>query len=197
MTNSLQMVKKSELIFFYSMMQKGQSSMRTKTALSILSTTRPSNQTLGIGQKGRKRLAIFERSGILLAYLEEGIAERYGLAVAVGLCNASKIPIEDMIFLEEMPQDSQEALRKEIQEVRGKIKHQQKVHLTRRERHVLKGILQSWSNKEIASATNMCERTVKFHVSHLLAKFKCHSRLELFSLVPADFKVELFHKELE
>jgi DNA-binding CsgD family transcriptional regulator len=53
------------------------------------------------------------------------------------------------------------------------------VKLTRREKEVLDGILRSLANKEIASELHLSERTVKFHVSSLLAKFKVHSRMEL------------------
>lgn len=53
------------------------------------------------------------------------------------------------------------------------------VKLTRREEEVLDGVLRSLANKEIASELNLSERTVKFHVSSLLAKFKVHSRMEL------------------
>jgi DNA-binding CsgD family transcriptional regulator len=53
------------------------------------------------------------------------------------------------------------------------------VKLTRREKEVLDGVLRSLANKEIASELNLSERTVKFHVSSLLAKFKVHSRMEL------------------
>ena len=53
------------------------------------------------------------------------------------------------------------------------------VKLTRREEEVLDGVLRSLANKEIASELNLSERTVKFHVSSLLSKFKVHSRMEL------------------
>ena len=53
------------------------------------------------------------------------------------------------------------------------------VKLTRREEEVLDGISRSLANKEIASELNLSERTVKFHVSSLLAKFKVRSRMEL------------------
>jgi len=53
------------------------------------------------------------------------------------------------------------------------------VNLTRREKEVLDDILRSLANKEIASELNLSERTVKFHVSSLLSKFKVHSRMEL------------------
>ena len=53
------------------------------------------------------------------------------------------------------------------------------VRLTRREEQVFDGISRSLANKEIASELNLSERTVKFHVSSLLAKFKVRSRMEL------------------
>ena len=53
------------------------------------------------------------------------------------------------------------------------------VRLTRREEEVLDGVLRSLANKEIASLLNLSERTVKFHVSSLLSKFKVRSRMEL------------------
>lgn len=53
------------------------------------------------------------------------------------------------------------------------------VKVTRREKEVLDGILRSLANKEIACELNISERTVKFHVSSLLSKFKVRSRMEL------------------
>jgi DNA-binding CsgD family transcriptional regulator len=53
------------------------------------------------------------------------------------------------------------------------------VKLTRREEEVLTGLMKSLANKEIASNLNLSERTVKFHVSSLLAKFHVRGRMEL------------------
>jgi DNA-binding CsgD family transcriptional regulator len=53
------------------------------------------------------------------------------------------------------------------------------VKISRREQEVLAGILQSLANKEIASKLNVSERTVKFHVSSLLAKFGVTDRVAL------------------
>jgi len=53
------------------------------------------------------------------------------------------------------------------------------VKVSRREQEVLDCILQGRSNKEIAAKLNVAERTVKFHVSSLLAKFGVTDRVAL------------------
>ena len=53
------------------------------------------------------------------------------------------------------------------------------VKVSRREQEVLDCILQGHSNKEIAAKLNVAERTVKFHVSSLLAKFGVTDRVAL------------------
>ena len=53
------------------------------------------------------------------------------------------------------------------------------VKVSRREREVLDFVLQNLANKEIASRLNVSERTVKFHVSSLLAKFGVTNRTAL------------------
>jgi len=53
------------------------------------------------------------------------------------------------------------------------------VKLTRREEEVLGGVMRSLANKEIAASLNLSARTVKFHVSSLLAKFRVRGRMEL------------------
>ena len=60
----------------------------------------------------------------------------------------------------------------------GKSVHSQR-KLTRREEEVLTGLMKSLANKEIAANLNLSERTVKFHVSSLLAKFRVRGRMEL------------------
>jgi DNA-binding CsgD family transcriptional regulator len=53
------------------------------------------------------------------------------------------------------------------------------VKLTRREEEVFGGIMRSLANKEIAASLNLSERTVKFHVSSLLMKYRVRGRMEL------------------
>lgn len=54
--------------------------------------------------------------------------------------------------------------------------------LTGREREVLEALLQNLLNKEIAKKLQISERTAKFHVSNLLAKFGVQRRADLILL---------------
>jgi len=54
--------------------------------------------------------------------------------------------------------------------------------LSRREQEVLNGLLENLANKEVAGRLNISERTVKFHVSNLLAKFGVRRRADLILL---------------
>ena len=54
--------------------------------------------------------------------------------------------------------------------------------VTRREQEILDGLLINLSNKEIAGKLNISERTVKFHVSNLLAKYRVQRRADLILL---------------
>ena len=51
-------------------------------------------------------------------------------------------------------------------------------NLTKRESEILYLLLQGRSNKEIAFQLGIVERTVEFHVGHILEKLKVSSRLE-------------------
>jgi DNA-binding CsgD family transcriptional regulator len=53
------------------------------------------------------------------------------------------------------------------------------VKLTPRQEEVLSGVMRRLANKEIASSLNLSERTVKFHISSLLAKFCVRGRIDL------------------
>jgi DNA-binding CsgD family transcriptional regulator len=47
---------------------------------------------------------------------------------------------------------------------------------------VLNGLLENLANKEVADRLHISERTVKFHVSNLLAKFGVRRRADLILL---------------
>jgi len=55
----------------------------------------------------------------------------------------------------------------------------QKSPISPREREVFDGIMRHLFNKEIASELHISVRTVKFHVSSLLSKFRVRGRMEL------------------
>ena len=55
-------------------------------------------------------------------------------------------------------------------------------NLSRREQEVLSGLLENLANKELADRLHISERTVKFHVSNLLAKFGVRRRADLILL---------------
>jgi DNA-binding NarL/FixJ family response regulator len=56
------------------------------------------------------------------------------------------------------------------------------VDLSRRESEVLEALLNNRSNKEIANHLSISERTVKFHVSNVLRKFRVGRRADLILL---------------
>ena len=64
-----------------------------------------------------------------------------------------------------------------LREVTGLMGHC--IKLSHREQQVFQLIMNDLSNKEIAFKLNLTERTIKFHVSRLLAKFKATNRISL------------------
>jgi DNA-binding NarL/FixJ family response regulator len=56
------------------------------------------------------------------------------------------------------------------------------VKVSPREQQILAALLENGSNKEIANQLNISERTVKFHVSNLLAKYGVQRRADLILL---------------
>ena len=55
--------------------------------------------------------------------------------------------------------------------------------LTEREKQVTLAVLEHLANKEIASVLHVTERTIKFHVSAVLAKYNVHNRNELIDAI--------------
>jgi DNA-binding CsgD family transcriptional regulator len=56
--------------------------------------------------------------------------------------------------------------------------------LTTREQAVLREVAQGRTNREIASALGIAEKTVSVHVSHILAKLGCRTRTQAARFVP-------------
>jgi DNA-binding NarL/FixJ family response regulator len=58
--------------------------------------------------------------------------------------------------------------------------------LTRREKDVVKTLLQGYSNKEIARRLYISERTVQTHLSNIFSKMKVASRTEVVLVAMRD-----------
>jgi DNA-binding CsgD family transcriptional regulator len=87
---------------------------------------------------------------------------------------------EDYVVMVEADQSHTEGLLGRAQTLLQSVQSvKSEVKVTRREEEVLRGILRGLANKEIASDLNLSERTVKFHVSSLLSKFRVRGRMEL------------------
>jgi DNA-binding CsgD family transcriptional regulator len=123
-------------------------------------------------------------SGTAHFHVEAGPAGELPVDHAAGLlamhCLVRGQSPSDYMIMVPAPPECLGALEEKAEELL-QAGHQVKsaVRLTRREQEVLDGILRSLANKEIASELNLSERTVKFHVSSLLAKFKVRGRMEL------------------
>jgi DNA-binding NarL/FixJ family response regulator len=63
-----------------------------------------------------------------------------------------------------------------------RLRGESPTELSRREQEVLNSLLENLANKEVASRLHISERTVKFHVSNLLAKFGVRRRADLILL---------------
>jgi DNA-binding NarL/FixJ family response regulator len=75
---------------------------------------------------------------------------------------------------------------------RGRLRVATAKELSPREQEVLETLLENLANKEIARRFNISERTVKFHVSNLLAKFNVRRCTDLILLCYQDRQVRPF-----
>jgi DNA-binding CsgD family transcriptional regulator len=133
----------------------------------------------------RNTFFFYEKSsGVAHFHVQAGPDGRFPVDQAAGLlamhCLVRGQNPSDYAVLVQAEDDMLENLMEKADQLleAGKAVHGQ-VRLTRREEEVLAGVSESLSNKEIASNLNLSERTVKFHVSSLLAKFQVRGRMEL------------------
>jgi DNA-binding CsgD family transcriptional regulator len=123
-------------------------------------------------------------TGVAHFHVESGPDGRFPVDQAAGLlamhCMVRGQSPNDYIVMVQAAQKTLEGLTEKADKLlqSGKSVRSQ-VSLTRREEEVLSGLMNSLANKEIASNLNLSERTVKFHVSSLLAKFRVRGRMEL------------------
>jgi DNA-binding CsgD family transcriptional regulator len=125
-----------------------------------------------------------KNTGVAHFQVEAGPDGSFPVDQAAGLlamhCMVRGQSPNDYVVMVQAEDDSLEGLREKTEKLlqAGKSVRSQ-VQLTRREEEVLSGLMKSLANKEIASYLNLSERTVKFHVSSLLAKFRVRGRMEL------------------
>jgi DNA-binding CsgD family transcriptional regulator len=123
-------------------------------------------------------------TGVAHFHVEATPDGRFPVDQAAGLlamhCMVRGQAPSDYVVMVRADEDQLEGLREKAEHLlaAGKSVNDQ-VKLTRREEEVLGGVMRSLANKEIASQLNLSERTVKFHVSSLLAKFRVRGRMEL------------------
>lgn len=133
----------------------------------------------------REKYFFYERNtGVAHFHVETDEQGRFPVEQAAGLlamhCMVRNQAPSDYVVLVEANRSHLEDLTEKAQKLleagRAVKSH---VKLTRREEEVLNGVVRSLANKEIAASLNLSERTVKFHVSSLLAKFRVRGRMEL------------------
>lgn len=133
----------------------------------------------------RERYFFYERNtGVAHFHVETDVEGRFPVEQAAGLlamhCMVRNQSPSDYVVMVEANTSHLEDLANKAQKLldagRAVKTH---VKLTRREEEVLNGVVRSLANKEIAASLNLSERTVKFHVSSLLAKFRVRGRMEL------------------
>ncbi len=123
-------------------------------------------------------------TGVAHFHVEAGPDGRFPVEQAAGLlamhCMVRGQSTSDYIVMVQAEEEALEGLKEKADKLleAGKSVGSQ-VKMTRREEEVLSGLMKSLANKEIAAHLNLSERTVKFHVSSLLAKFRVRGRMEL------------------
>lgn len=127
----------------------------------------------------------YEKStGVAHFHVDAGADGRFPVDQAAGLlamhCMVRGQSTSDYVVMVQADDELLEGLNEKAEKLleAGKSVRSQ-VKLTRREEEVLCGLMKSLANKEIACNLNLSERTVKFHVSSLLAKFHVRGRMEL------------------
>ena len=125
-----------------------------------------------------------KNTGVSHFHVEAGPEGQFPVEQAAGLlamhCMVRGQSPQDYVVMVQADNDILEGLREKADKLlQAGHSVSSSVKLTRREEEVLGGLMRSLANKEIAADLNLSERTVKFHVSSLLAKFRVRGRMEL------------------
>jgi DNA-binding CsgD family transcriptional regulator len=133
----------------------------------------------------REKYFFYERNtGVSHFHVETGADGRFPVEQAAGLlamhCMVrNQTPLDYVVLVEANTSHLEDLTDKALKLLEAGRAVKTQVKLTRREQEVLNGVVRSLANKEIAASLNLSERTVKFHVSSLLAKFRVRGRMEL------------------
>jgi DNA-binding CsgD family transcriptional regulator len=125
-----------------------------------------------------------KNTGVSHFHVEAGADGRFPVDQAAGLLAMhclvrGQSPNDYVVMVQAAPRVLEGLQEKAVQLLQAGQSVGSSVKLTRREEEVLGGVMRSLANKEIAVSLNLSERTVKFHVSSLLAKFRVRGRMEL------------------
>ena len=153
--------------------------------MKVIRRNEPSHLNVSRTNVPRELYFFYEKNtGVSHFHVEAGSDGQFPVEQAAGRlamhCLVRGQSPRDYVVMVQAAQDSLEGLAEKAEQLlQAGHSVGSSVKLTRREEEVLGGVMRSLANKEIAASLNLSERTVKFHVSSLLAKFRVRGRMEL------------------
>lgn len=153
--------------------------------MKVIRRSEPSNLNESSTSLPRELYFFYEKNtGVSHFHVETGADGRFPVDQAAGLlamhCLVRGQSPSDYVVMVQAAPDALEGLKEKAEQLlQAGHSVGSSIKLTRREEEVLGGIMRTLANKEIAASLNLSERTVKFHVSSLLAKFRVRGRMEL------------------
>ena len=153
--------------------------------VKVIRRSEQSNLNVSRASVPRELYFFYEKNtGVSHFHVEAGADGQFPVDQAAGLlamhCLVRGQSPRDYVVMVQAAPDSLEGLTEKAEQLlQAGHSVGSSVKLTRREEEVLGGVMRSLANKEIAATLNLSERTVKFHVSSLLAKFRVRGRMEL------------------
>jgi DNA-binding CsgD family transcriptional regulator len=153
--------------------------------VKVMRRNEQSNSNTSRANLSRELYFFYEKNtGVSHFHVEAGADGRFPVDQAAGLLAMhclvrGQSPSDYVVMVQAAPGALEGLTEKAEQLLQAGHSVGSSVRLTRREEEVLGGIMRTLANKEIAASLNLSERTVKFHVSSLLAKFRVRGRMEL------------------
>jgi DNA-binding CsgD family transcriptional regulator len=153
--------------------------------VKVIRRSEQTNSNISRADLPRELYFFYEKNtGVSHFHVEAGADGRFPVEQAAGLLAMhclvrGQVPSDYVVMVQAAPRALEGLTEKAEQLLQAGHSVGSAVKLTRREEEVLGGIMRTLANKEIAASLNLSERTVKFHVSSLLAKFRVRGRMEL------------------